>query len=629
MENIQKELTRRIVNICKAKEAPITKDLASFLFSLYQLNPTYRIKEKDEEKNTRILEAITERLCDQSKASLTTLKNQLYFAKHYHERDETIKRHRLRLHQKTVPLVTEICEADKIKGAKDTEKLYQKILAVITLLSGLGSPTIPSILREVSVALQSVFQTSELARYVTLPKREKEEQLMELMCIVAGIRLFNRDCQRGGEGIDDLPSILQEALTKTRNSILELLEPLMGKVYKFTAAVENAIVCTSSTDASADVACRSSSRRAAATLTTRENVEWAVEMLAASRQQEIYIRKLLSDVESSENAVKNLMERLRGRFFKLHDTVRYRTAIPTAQVYPQFIDLADIWMGLQDEVIILSNVNNFLWELQSLSNKTVNVYDQTKLDDIAENADVLTDAERLERSMGNLITECGECLIYYPNVTKDFEKINLEFLGFCAWTFVAGKGALIPGNPNNGVAKWRGKYYAFKSPKAAVKFGENPDRYVYEALDFVRNHPEYIHLFKLHEEIEAMQNQEEFTKEGLQLKVRHNQKVQTDVHILPPYVDKDYTSSVWELKRRALRLANITRCATRSTQTFNSHFRYAVYAQAAPPQDKEVQTRRDNYTNTKNLKTFIFGLRGRRDDNQHVISFLEDELEHL
>lgn len=60
--------------------------------------------------------------------------------------------------------------------------------------------------REVSVALQSVFQSSELARYVTLPKREKEEQLMELMCLVAGIRLFNKDCQRGGEGIDDRKS---------------------------------------------------------------------------------------------------------------------------------------------------------------------------------------------------------------------------------------------------------------------------------------------------------------------------------------------------------------------------------------------------------------------------------------
>lgn len=75
--------------------------------------------------------------------------------------------------------------------------------------------------------------------------------------------------------------------------------------------------------------------------------------------------------------------------------------------------------------------------------------------------------------------------------------------------------------------------------------------------------------------------------------------------------------------------ANISRCVTRSTQTFNSHFRYGVYVQAAMSQDKEVQTRRDNYTNTKKLMTFIFGLRGRRDDNQHVVSFLEDDLEHL
>lgn len=59
------------------------------------------------------------------------------------------------------------------------------------------------IYREVAIALQSVLQPSELPRYVTLSKREKEEQLTELVFIVAGIRLFNRDCQRGGEGIDD------------------------------------------------------------------------------------------------------------------------------------------------------------------------------------------------------------------------------------------------------------------------------------------------------------------------------------------------------------------------------------------------------------------------------------------
>lgn len=63
------------------------------------------------------------------------------------------------------------------------------------------------IFREVSVTLKSIFQPLELEYYVKMSKREKEEQLMELMCIVAGIRLFNRDCQRGGEGIDDCKSL--------------------------------------------------------------------------------------------------------------------------------------------------------------------------------------------------------------------------------------------------------------------------------------------------------------------------------------------------------------------------------------------------------------------------------------
>lgn len=57
--------------------------------------------------------------------------------------------------------------------------------------------------REASVALQSVYRISELTNFCSLSSDEKERQLTELMCIVAGIRLFNRDLQRGGEGIDD------------------------------------------------------------------------------------------------------------------------------------------------------------------------------------------------------------------------------------------------------------------------------------------------------------------------------------------------------------------------------------------------------------------------------------------
>lgn len=52
-------------------------------------------------------------------------------------------------------------------------------------------------------ALQSVFPQTELGTFLTLSKKDKECQLKELAMIVTGIRLFNRDCGKGGEGIDD------------------------------------------------------------------------------------------------------------------------------------------------------------------------------------------------------------------------------------------------------------------------------------------------------------------------------------------------------------------------------------------------------------------------------------------
>ena len=42
---------------------------------------------------------------------------------------------------------------------------------------------------------------------------------------------------------------------------------------------------------------------------------------------------------------------------------------------------------------------------------------------------------------------------------------------------------------------------------------------------------------------------------------------QTDCHILPPTQDKDYEWNEWEMRRKALKLANLRKCVTHSTQT--------------------------------------------------------------
>ena len=54
-----------------------------------------------------------------------------------------------------------------------------------------------------SAALQSVFPQTELGKFMSLIKKDKERQMIELALITSGIRLFNKECGKGGEGIDD------------------------------------------------------------------------------------------------------------------------------------------------------------------------------------------------------------------------------------------------------------------------------------------------------------------------------------------------------------------------------------------------------------------------------------------
>ena len=65
-----------------------------------------------------------------------------------------------------------------------------------------------SVVREATAALQSVFPQTELGNFLSLSKRDKDRQLIELTQIVTGIRLFNKECGKGGEGIDNLPGKL-------------------------------------------------------------------------------------------------------------------------------------------------------------------------------------------------------------------------------------------------------------------------------------------------------------------------------------------------------------------------------------------------------------------------------------
>lgn len=52
-------------------------------------------------------------------------------------------------------------------------------------------------------ALQSVFPQTEMITFISLSKKKKEQQLKNLAMLVTGIRLYNKECGKGGSSIDD------------------------------------------------------------------------------------------------------------------------------------------------------------------------------------------------------------------------------------------------------------------------------------------------------------------------------------------------------------------------------------------------------------------------------------------
>ncbi len=113
-----------------------------------------------------------------------------------------MEEHRRVLESRLQPVIREITDS-RAKTKEDLESLYRKIVSAILLRSGLGSPTDISVVREATAALQSVFPPIELGTFMAMNKKDKERQLVELSLIVTGIRLFNKECGKGGEGIDD------------------------------------------------------------------------------------------------------------------------------------------------------------------------------------------------------------------------------------------------------------------------------------------------------------------------------------------------------------------------------------------------------------------------------------------
>ncbi|KAF9415156.1 hypothetical protein HW555_007133 [Spodoptera exigua] len=611
-ENVIKNMANEITRNCQANNVTVDPEFVTYMIDLLLLNPKYgKLFAKTIKRNNLayFVDECVSMLTGDGTA-LNTLKMQFILQKNYDKLEILIEKHLGHIEKCLAPLVDEILDMDPgLSNEAEFHKLFRKMSIYFVLASGLGNPSYIVTLKEGMAALESVFGMEDLKAFVALPRSDKSLQLEVLLGYTSGVRLFNRDCSKGGEGIPDLPLNLVDAGKACMSLLSNSLITIMQRVNKLTTAIEEAITIQ---DETGNVVVDLNKVNDHSELAIGDYKE-IFDLLAFNRQYEVFIRKLLADVESLTLKGATYVERTKAVLQELHAAVKYKAAVPVQNVFPLFTKLWEVWRAMQNVMFIISNVNRLMGIMGSIQDKIKMPLEV--LNKMLQGKTVTTDHCRINNRPSTeerLSLTSLQNYVGYPSSSDVLGVKQAEFLGFCA--LCLGVGALVPSNVKIGLIKFKGGTTGFavlKWPPGSVK--------TLRALNYARNNPHLINLLNIVENVFKVKDIDDLVVVRVPKIKVFDKDIQTEIHPVPTYKEKNYTWDLWEWKRRACQWASIVNCQTHSTQTVYSHLRSDIQCQTIEPRDKSLQTNKDAGMNTVNSNYFLWGLRGHRGYGQHVM----------
>ncbi|KAK0155650.1 Cilia- and flagella-associated protein 206 [Merluccius polli] len=346
------------------------------------------------------------------------------------------------------------------------------------------------------------------------------------------------------------------------------------------------------------------------------------------RQHEALLKVLLvglateerkADVGLCARQVETLQSDLASRLLILKEAVQSKTAVATALVFPHFTALARLWSGLQDEMVLLNVQEAVALGLQPFLLAQAQRFPPTQLDLLLQGSEVRSDEQRMAETAEERVDVKvgGQQQWLFPETMGNFSKLPLQYRGMCGFSLASRDGLLLPGNPSIGVLMHRDKYYVFSSRAAAEAFSSSPEEFVSRVAERARRCPELIQLLELHRQFSGATPYSEMAPgETLLVKAvsKSDGSTQTDTHLLETNLVTTHQWNEWELRRQALKLANLRTRVTHSTQTNLSHLRRDNVSQTFPPRDAACQTTRGSETNVPQPLVYLAGLRGRQGD---------------
>jgi len=617
------DIVKLVIYKCRESGNPITETLAAYVAQT-TMNPTnakfFLESRLTESEAQELVDKTVEKLALQDYPPLETIKMQIGYDSAFVQQ-EFMRQHILTTQShESNKHIDEIVSAET-KSGNDFEGitiLYKMIFQFLLhknlqlLNNSTGNTntkpnttTNSTIEREVAAALESVLPRAGLRPFVSLTTPEKVAQLCELSNIVIGIRLFNKEIGKGGVGLESFSDIVNHP---SRN----LIKDIGREVIEIVEVCDNYTTFFNVLD----------DMREIRPVSDDEILNYKDE-LTHRRQYLSYVLSLQEDVQISEQNIEGLQSRYLREMNDLKDLIGNKTSIPKDQVYPKFDALSQIYSQLLEEKNLATLRMDLLKNLQSYKEELEITLQEDHVKDAKSiYARKLPEIKEQEQRITNEVESSiidHEIIRLMPNTTPDFMHIPLDFQGFCLHTIVSKDGLLIPGKPSLGVLKYKDRYCVFSDEDALNSFVGSPDQYLDGVIDQCRLHPELIHLLRMQDEfpeaslatlLQGKDGSHPLFAISAPLMVDHS--TETPTHFEEKNIDPTYHWNEWELRKKALQMANIRNRQTSSTQTTNSNFRRDTETQVWPPKSRGTNVGINQSTNTELPKTYTVGLRNRK-----------------
>ncbi|XP_055325490.1 cilia- and flagella-associated protein 206 [Sitodiplosis mosellana] len=449
----------------------------------------------------------------------------------------------------------------RLKSKIDCDEYVKKLAVDIIAHYALGNSENGQVVQETINALKSMMSVNDVMAFSALCEKDKIESLSGIREIVCGMRAFNKDAGHCGEGIVDLEKTVRSGYKTTKLQLCTSLKEITDRTELLMAPLGKL--------ASFDML---------SSLIENNNI---IKSITLNRQCERFLYDLLNTLADHQKHIDRCLKNFRSQLNRIHEIVKFRTAIPITSIFPKFIELAKLWEQLQHQTYILSEINTVNEQLMllahnhSYSSCVRDLQALTTSPNYGVNGDVNGD-----KSSYGAGQKVGQPKIMNGSNNEQIKivpyelNLKIEYEAFCAWTLslASGGGLLLPADLTNGLVQFKNQYYAFSTVAAADCFIQNPETCVANINETICRNPELALFFDMYDLLEQNgikpnQNTYNYDQNTMDRLEQCSVGIQTDVHPVPFAKDKNYAWNVWDMRREAIKLANLQNYQTKSTQT--------------------------------------------------------------